>query len=152
MAQEAIRSDIYQFAEMALPWVPISERAAFKPLRFANDGSQWVNLVRIRAGGGIPRHRVTGGAHGYTLSGVWRDLVTGSVSASGSYTWEPPGTVHEAVVDSDTDMVALFLVTGTIDYLDAAGEIVHRDTAATKAAALASFCQSIGAEVPNLIA
>jgi hypothetical protein len=124
----------------SVPWVPVSERSWFKPVRFAADGDGWANYVRVLSGGIIPRSRVTGGADAYTFSGTWRDLVTGCLSAPGSYTFEPPGTPHEAIVEGAEDMIALFIVRGQVEYLDRADTVLRTDTAAAKEDAYLRYC------------
>lgn len=124
----------------SVPWVPISDSAWFKPVRFAADGDGWVNYVRVRAGATIPRSRVTGGADAYTLSGTWRDLVTDCLSGPGAYAFEPPGTPHEAIVEGTADLVALFIVRGEVEYLDRTDAVLRTDTAATKEAAYLRYC------------
>lgn len=124
----------------SVPWVPISERSWFKPVRFAAGGDGWVNYVRVLAGGTIPRSRVTGGADAYTLSGTWRDLVTDCLSGPGAYTYEPPGTPHEAIVEGTDDMVALLVVRGRVEYLDPTDTVLRTDTAGTKQDAYLRYC------------
>ncbi|HKE46502.1 MAG TPA: cupin domain-containing protein [Rhodanobacteraceae bacterium] len=115
-------------ARGTVPWVPLSPGKAFKPLRFLRDDRGFVELLRLEPGETIPLHRHTGEVHAFNLEGT-RELHTGEIIGPGGYVYEPVGNVDSWKVVGDAPLVVLVVVTGTVEYLDAAGHVTHRYTA-----------------------
>ncbi|MBB6448617.1 anti-sigma factor ChrR (cupin superfamily) [Geomicrobium halophilum] len=42
-----------------IPWVPQSDRVWFKPVRFDLQSGKWINLLYVKPGGIVNRHRHT---------------------------------------------------------------------------------------------
>ena len=73
-------------------WVPQTADVSFRPLLLNVSQGYYVNLLRVRGGGGVlSRHRHPGPVHGWVLKGRWRYLEHDWVAEEGSYVFEPPG-------------------------------------------------------------
>lgn len=129
-------SDLHQFigtfvphvAADTMPWVPLGQGKSFKPLRFLAGDRGFVELLRLDPGEAMARHRHTGEVHAFNLQG-WRELDTGERIGPGDYVYEPEGNVDSWKVVGDEILVVLVVVTGAVEYLDAAGNVSQRYTA-----------------------
>ena len=144
LPDQAIQSD-------ELPWVPQGERVWFKPLRFDLTRGQWINLLKITGEGRVNRHRHTGGqVLGYCLQGSWRYLERDWVARPGTLVYEPPGDIHTLVVDGPEEMVTLFVLEGSVQYLDDDDNLIHQDDVFSKLERYLSFCEQEGIEPRDL--
>jgi 2,4'-dihydroxyacetophenone dioxygenase len=112
----------------AIPWVPLSGRKSFKPLRFLRSNRGFVELLRLEPGEAIPLHRHTGEVHAINLEGS-RQLSTGEVIGPGDYVYEPAGNMDSWTVVGDVPLVVLIVATGAVEYLGANGAVTNRYTA-----------------------
>lgn len=134
-----------------IPWVPQSDRVWFKPLRFELATGRWINLLKVRPGGVVSRHRHTGGqVLAYTLQGSWRYLERDWVSTPGTFVYEPPGDIHTLTVDGDEDMITLFILEGTVQYLDDNDAIIYQDDVFRKLKLYTDYCHERGIEAREL--
>ena len=109
-------------------WVPQTDTVSFRPLLLNVSQGYYVNLLRVRGGGVLSRHRHPGPVHGFVLKGSWRYLEHDWVAEEGSYVFEPPGETHTLVVDPGVrEMVTLFNVTGALLYCDEDGNVTHAE-------------------------
>jgi hypothetical protein len=144
LPDQAIHSD-------ELPWVPQGERVWFKPLRFDLTRGQWINLLKITGEGRVNRHRHTGGqVLGYCLQGSWRYLERDWVARPGTLVYEPPGDIHTLVVDGAEEMITLFILEGSVQYLDDDDNLIHQDDVFSKLERYLSFCEQEGIEPRDL--
>ncbi len=137
----------------AIPWVPqgASGRVWFKPLRFDLTTGTWINLIRMTGAGRINRHRHCGGpVIGYVIEGRWHYLEKEWSAGPGTLVWEPPGDVHTLVVDGDEGMTTLFIIEGTIQYLDENDRLIYQDDVFTKLQYYLDYCQAHGIEPVDL--
>jgi quercetin dioxygenase-like cupin family protein len=127
--------------EIAIPAVPADERvwvpqAAdvwFRPLMLNTVTGGWCNLLRVRKGGILSRHRHPGAVHGYVIKGAWRYLEHDWVAETGSYVYEPPGETHTLVVDDrHGEMITFFNISGAMIYVDEAGRQTGYEDVFTK--------------------
>lgn len=124
-----------------IPWVPQSERVSFKPVRFDLATGRWVNLLKISPGGVVSRHRHTGGqVLAFCLQGQWHYAERDWVATPGTFVYEPPGDIHTLVVDGDTDMVTLFILEGTVQYLDDQDDMIYQDDVFRKFKLYTDYC------------
>ena len=128
----------------AIPWVPQGERVWFKPLRFDVANGRWVNLLKVAGQGKVNRHRHSSQVLGYCLKGQWRYPERDWIARPGTFIYEPPGDVHTLVVDSEDEMITLFLLEGVIQYLDDADQVISQDDVFTKLNRYLDFCKSNG--------
>jgi 2,4'-dihydroxyacetophenone dioxygenase len=133
-----------------IPWVPQTDRVWFKPLRFDLATGKWVNILKITGGGSVNRHRHSGGqVLGYVIQGTWRYLEREWVARPGTFIYEPPGDIHTLVVD-EGEMQTLFLLEGTVQYLDDEDNVIGQDDVFTKLDRYVSYCRETGCEMQNL--
>ena len=144
LPDQAIQSD-------ELPWVPQGERVWFKPLRFDLTRGQWINVLKVTGEGRVNRHRHTGGqVLGYCLQGSWRYLERDWMARPGTLVYEPPGDIHTLVVDGAEEMVTLFILEGSVQYLDDEDRLIHQDDVFSKLERYLSFCEQEGIEPRDL--
>ncbi len=134
-----------------IPWVPQGENVFFKPLRFDLVSGRWINLIKIEGSGRVNRHRHSGGqVLGYVLEGKWRYLERDWVATAGTLIYEPPGDVHTLVVDDNKGMMTLFILEGTIQYMDDNDELIYQDDVFSKLDRYLEFCRERGIEPRDL--
>ena len=144
LPDQAIQSD-------ELPWVPQGERVWFKPLRFDLARGQWINVLKVTGEGRVNRHRHTGGqVLGYCLQGSWRYLERDWVARPGTLVYEPPGDIHTLVVDGAEEMITLFVLEGSVQYLDDDDNLIQQDDVFSKLERYLSFCEQEGIEPRDL--
>ena len=130
------------------PWVPLSSGKAFKPLRFLTDNRVFVELLRLEPGEAIARHRHTGDVHAYNLQG-WRELDSGERIGPGDYVYEPAGNVDSWQAIGNEPLIVLVIVTGAVEYLDAAGNVTQRWDGARLREVYERYCSATGIPVRN---
>jgi anti-sigma factor ChrR (cupin superfamily) len=140
--QKVLVERIDSFDSTSVDWIPLAPGAWYKPIRFNEDGTGWVSLVRLALGATVPRHRHAGAVQGFNLSGRGRFVEDNVVTTPGTFTYEPAGTTDTLVVEGDEDLVMLFVVDGPVEYLTELGEVTRRETQATKQASYQQHCES----------
>jgi 2,4'-dihydroxyacetophenone dioxygenase len=158
-----VSNAIYEFAKMAqlsdqaidfddIPWIPQTDRVWFKPLRFDLARGSWVNLLKVKPGGAVNRHRHSGGqVLAFTVQGTWRYLERDWVAKPGTFVYEPPGDIHTLVVDGEEEMITLFLLEGTVQYLDENDELIYQDDVFTKLKLYREYCEANQIPVKDLL-
>ena len=107
-------------------WIEIEPNVWFRPLFFDMNSGSHGEVLRVRKGGVLSRHRHPSPVHGYVLKGRWRYLEHTWVASEGSYVFEPPGEVHTLMVDDDCEeMQTLFIICGAVLYIDDSDAVVH---------------------------
>jgi len=143
--QPATTQRITRFDSTTVDWISLAPGAWYKPVRFNEDGTGWVSLVRLAPGASVPRHRHEGAVQGFNLGGRGRFVEDDIVTTPGTFTYEPAGTTDTLVVEGDEDLVMLFVVDGPVEYLTELGEVARRETQATKQASYRQHCESTSA-------
>lgn len=133
-----------------LPWIPLRNGLAFKPLHFFEHDHGWVLLLRLDPGTEIPLHRHTGEVHGYTLSGM-RRLGTGEIAGPGAYVYEPAGQVDSWTAVGDEPLIVFIVVEGAVEYLDGNHNVTVRATARSQHEAYLRYCADHGIEPIDLL-
>lgn len=135
-----------------IPWVPqgTSGRVWFKPLRFDLTTGRWINLIRMTGAGRINRHRHAGPVIGYVIEGRWHYEEKDWQAKPGTLVWEPPGDVHTLVVDGDEGMTTLFILEGTVQYLDENDNLLYQDDVFRKMQYYLDYCKTQGIEPVDL--
>ena len=109
-------------------WVPLKENVWLRPLMFNTVSGGWCEIVRVRGGGMVSRHRHPAPVHGLVLQGAFHYLEHDWVAHAGTYIYEPPGEVHTLVVDDDVEeMRCFFQISGSVNYVDAEGKDVRAE-------------------------
>lgn len=136
-----------------IPWVPqgTSGRVWFKPLRFDLATGRWINLIKMVGAGKINRHRHSGGqVIGYCIEGQWHYAERAWQAKPGTLIWEPPGDIHTLIVDGDEGMITLFILEGTIQYLDDNDQVIYQDDVFVKLKYYLDYCAANGIEPMDL--
>jgi len=81
------------------PWVPFQPNVFIRHLSFDVRTNLYSNVLWVKSGGMLGRHRHRGRVFGYTLEGSWRYLEYDWVARAGSYVQESPGAIHTLVSD-----------------------------------------------------
>lgn len=135
-----------------IPWVPQGDRVWFKPVRFNLATGAWINLLKVKPGGVVNRHRHTGGqVLAYTIQGEWRYLEREWVAKPGTFVFEPPGDIHTLTVDGEEDMITIFMLEGTIQYLDDQDQVIVQDDVFSKMKRYYDYCDQHNIEKKNLV-
>ncbi len=108
-------------------WVLSEPNVWYRPLFFDMTTGTHAEILRVRRGGILSRHRHSAPVHGFVLKGSWRYLEHSWVAREGSYVYEPPGEVHTLTVDGDEEMQTFFYIEGPVLYLDEDDNIVAID-------------------------
>ena len=99
-------------------WVELEPNVWTRPLYFDMNSGGHCEVLRVRRGGVLGRHRHPSPVHGFVLKGRWRYLEHSWVADEGSYVFETPGEVHTLTVDDDDEMQTFFYVGGPTLYVD----------------------------------
>jgi 2,4'-dihydroxyacetophenone dioxygenase len=154
--------DLNKFTEMVglpdqaidfdqVPWIPQSDRVWFKPVRFDLASGQWINFLKVTPGGKVNRHRHTGGqVMAYTIQGQWHYLEREWVAKPGTFVYEPPGDIHTLMVDGEEEMITLFILEGSVQYLDDEDKMFYQDDVFTKLKLYHEYCEKNGIPKLNL--
>lgn len=132
-------------------WVPQATGVWFRPLLLCVSQGYYVNLLRMRQGGTVSRHRHAGAVHAFTLRGRWRFLEHDWEATPGSYAFEPPGVTHTLVLaEGVNEMIALFHVTGGAVYVDGHGHVEGHDDVFTKLEATRRHYLALGRDADDV--
>jgi hypothetical protein len=93
-------------------------------------------------------HHHVGAVQGFNLQGRGRFLEDDVATRPGMFTYEAPGTVDTLAVEGDEELIMLFIVDGPVEYLGIDGEVMRRETQATK---LAGFEQHAPEPLPPVV-
>jgi 2,4'-dihydroxyacetophenone dioxygenase len=134
-----------------LPWVEQGPGVFFKPLRLSPVAGTWANILRVDQAGQVSRHRHLGAVQAWVLRGSWRYLEHDWVAHPGDYVFEGAGDVHTLTVEPGDTMETLFVIDGPYEYLNAAGEVIGLESAATKLAMYEAHCARHGLAVADIV-
>ena len=132
-------------------WVELEPNVWTRPLYFDMNSGGHCEVLRVRRGGVLGRHRHPSPVHGFVLKGRWRYLEHSWVAETGSYVFETPGEVHTLTVDDDDEMQTFFYVGGPTLYVDENDQVtVVEDNFQLIELARAHYAQvGLGAEFVN---
>ena len=105
------------------PWVPFRPNVFIRHLSFDVRTNLYSNVLWVKSGGMLGRHRHRGRVFGYTLEGSWRYLEYDWVARAGSYVQESPGAIHTLV--SDQGMKTVFWLSGSLEFCDENGALLE---------------------------
>jgi quercetin dioxygenase-like cupin family protein len=107
-------------------WVEIEPNVWFRPLFFDMNSGSHGEVLRVRRGGVLSRHRHPSPVHGFVLKGSWHYLEHTWKATEGSYVFEPPGEIHTLTVEDDCpEMQTVFIICGPVLYIDDKDTVVH---------------------------
>lgn len=99
-------------------WVPIEPNVWYRPLFFDMTTGSHCEILRVKRGGILSRHRHPTPVHGFVIKGEWRYLEHSWVAKAGSHVYEPPGEEHTLTCDNDDEMQTFFFIDGPVLYVD----------------------------------
>ena len=99
-------------------WVELEPNVWFRPLFFDMNNGSHGEVLRVKRGGILSRHKHSTPVHGIVLKGQWRYLEHSWIATPGSYVMEPPGEIHTLTCDNDDEMQTAFIIQGPTLYLD----------------------------------
>jgi 2,4'-dihydroxyacetophenone dioxygenase len=105
------------------PWVPFRPNVFIRHLAFDVRMNMYANVLWVKTGGMLGRHRHRGRVLGYTLEGSWRYLEYDWIARAGSYVQESPGATHTLV--SDQGMKTVFWLNGSLEFVDEKGGLLE---------------------------
>jgi 2,4'-dihydroxyacetophenone dioxygenase len=117
--QEYGRPDIHISAsEDESPYVPFKENVFIRHLAFDVRTNSFANILWVKKGGVLGRHRHRGPISACTLEGSWRYLEYDWVARPGGYVRENPGVIHTLVSDDPNGMKTIFFLNGSLEFYD----------------------------------
>lgn len=140
-------------AETDLPFVYYQDGVTFQLLHADIEAGLWVVRVRFQPGVTLQRHKHTGEVFAFTISGSWKYLEYPEVNTTGSYLYEPAGSIHTLhVPDSNTGVTeAWFAVRGANLNLDEEGNVESVLDAGSLLEIYTSLCETDGHARPDII-
>jgi 2,4'-dihydroxyacetophenone dioxygenase len=135
---ERVSDPAFPLDTAMMEWIPTGPGKSFRPLRFEPDG--WSELMRLEPGSGVSMHRHVGDVHAYCLSGSREIMGTGEIAGPGSFVYEPGGTVDAWRAIGDEPCVLHIKVTGTVEYVDADGQVTEIVNSASQRAVYLAWC------------
>ena len=106
-------------------WVDLEPNVAFRPLFFDMNSGAHGEVLRVRRGGVLSKHRHPSPVYGFVLAGQWRYLEHTWVAKAGSFVFEPPGEIHTLTVEDCDEMQTVFFIGGAVLYIDDGDKVVH---------------------------
>ena len=137
-------------ADDELPWVDIGGGSLLKVLQVKVNEGLWIVENIFPAGYEVQRHKHTGPVYAYTTSGAWKYKEYEYVNRSGSFLYEPAGSVHTlTVVEDDTHV--WFQIYGANLNLDADGNVESIIDAGGILQAYYLMCEAEGLPKPDVV-
>lgn len=138
-----------------LPFVDWLPGLKLKLLAANPESAFFVVRILFAPGTQLPPHMHTGAVHAFTHSGKWTYLEydAGHFCSSGSYLYEPAGSVHTLKVadDNAAETDVSFIVEGAMIHLNADGTVMAIADAGTHIRDYARACAEQGYAVPEII-
>jgi 2,4'-dihydroxyacetophenone dioxygenase len=100
------------------PYVPFRDNVFIRHLAFDVRNNLYANILWVKKGGMLGRHRHRGRIFACTMEGSWRYLEYDWIARAGSYVQESPGAVHTLVSDDPNGMKTLFVLNGSLEFVD----------------------------------
>jgi 2,4'-dihydroxyacetophenone dioxygenase len=112
----------------ALPWVPFvpySNEVLLKYFRLDPIRGEVIVLVKVPAGGELPRHHHSGTVIVYTIEGRWKYKEHDWIACPGSVVFETAASVHTPeAVSREGHVVALNIVVGDLVFFGDDGQVL----------------------------
>lgn len=106
-------------------WLEIEPLVWLRPLFFDMNTGAHGEVLRVRKGGVLSRHKHPSPVHGFVIKGEWHYLEHTWTAVEGAYVFEPPGEVHSLTVDGDCEeMQTVFFIQGPIVNIDENDQVV----------------------------
>ena len=133
-----------------LPFVDIGDGSKLKVIQVKEAEGLWIVENIFQAGYEVQRHKHTGPVYAYTTSGAWKYKEYDYVNRTGSFLYEPAGSVHTLQVLEDETHV-WFQMYGANLNLDADGNVESVVDGALTLAAYYMLCEAEGVPRPTVL-
>lgn len=130
-----------------IPWVPLREGLAMRPLCFLDDG--YSLHLRLDPETVIGLHRHTGEVDAINLSGARRIFTTQEVLGPGTFVHEPAGNADSWGCEGDQQCVVQITLKGRVEYLNVDGNVDHYTDTHTAQEAYLAHCNDFGIAPDN---
>lgn len=139
--------------ESDLPFVEVGDGTHIQLLQVDIDLGLWVVRTKFEPGITIQRHKHTGQVFAVTLAGSWKYLEYPEVNTTGSYLFEPAGSVHTLTVPADQEGLTdvWFAIYGANLNLDADGNVEFVIDAGFMLEFYTAMCEAAGHPKPDVI-
>ncbi|WP_167555300.1 2,4'-dihydroxyacetophenone dioxygenase family protein [Gottfriedia acidiceleris] len=104
-----------------LPWIPWVENAEIKILKVNPISGQFFALIKASEGAVLPPHYHHGTVIVYTIQGAWNYEGEEWIAKAGDVIFEPAGSLHQPVMHSKEDVIALNILDGLLEFQDTDG-------------------------------
>jgi 2,4'-dihydroxyacetophenone dioxygenase len=140
-------------SENELPFVEFMPGLHLQLLQASIENALWVVRTRFAPGITLPRHRHTGEVFALTFSGRWRYLEYPEINTTGSYLYEPAGSIHTLHTPLDNDGITdiFFAIRGANLNLDEQGNVASVWDAGFLIDSYLGLCQAAGLPSPKVI-
>lgn len=113
------RPDVHiGIADVESPYVPFVPNVFIRHLAFDVRNNYYVNILWVKQGGILGRHKHRGVVTACTMEGSWRYLEYDWIGRPGSYVRESPGATHTLVCDDPNGMKTMFFLNGSLEFYD----------------------------------
>ena len=109
--------------EVESPYVPFIENVFIRHLAFDVRTNSYANILWVKKGGLLGRHRHRGPISACTLEGSWRYMEYDWVATPGSYVRENPGVIH--TLYSEHGMKTMFFLNGSLEFYDDSNNLLE---------------------------
>ncbi len=136
--------------EDELPFVEIGNGNKLKVLQVKEREGLWIVENIFQGGFAVQTHRHTGPVWGYTTAGAWKYKESEYVNRSGSFLYEPAGSVHTLTCIEDDTRVWFHMYGANLN-LDDDGKVDSVTDGAGTLAAYYALCEAQGLPRPNVL-
>ncbi|KZX60449.1 cupin [Halioglobus sp. HI00S01] len=133
-----------------LPFIDIGDGSLLKVLQVKRGEGLWIIENIFQAGYEVEQHKHTGPVWGYTSSGAWKYKEYDYVNRTGSFLYEPAGSVHTLQCIEDNTRV-WFQMYGSNINLDADGNITSVVDGDMTLQFYLAMCEEQGLPRPNVL-
>jgi 2,4'-dihydroxyacetophenone dioxygenase len=139
--------------EDELPFIDLGDGSELQLLQCDVEAGLWVVRTRFPPGYVVQTHKHTGEVFAITLAGRWKYREYPEVNTTGSYLYEPAGSVHTLTVPEDNDGITdvWFAIRGANLNLDEHGNVVAVIDAALIRDVYLAACEEQGHLRPSVI-
>jgi 2,4'-dihydroxyacetophenone dioxygenase len=133
-----------------LPWVDIGDGSQLRVLQVKPKEGLWIVENIFQAGYEVETHKHTGPVWGYTRSGAWKYKEYDYVNTTGSFLYEPAGSVHTLQCIEDNTQV-WFQMHGSNINLDGDGNITSVADGMITLEFYLAMCAEMGKPNPQVL-
>ncbi len=138
--------------EGTLPYVDYAPGVQIKLLKINRATGQIVMLLKAEPGAYLGRHKHYGSVNVYTMQGKWRYAEDPWVARTGSYVFEPAGSIHTFEADKVEGLLVFLVVEGCFEFLDESNRPIAIDNWQTLLQRYIDHCRREGVQYVDITA